>query len=174
MSWQGRGGQELVGRSPGRGLGGAVCRPWAGHGMGMCAQICMHIYGGGYDLLALLWPQLWALPLEAPLETPPCPLWSNQSMAPAGKLIATALPVPALPKLITFFCLFLLLLLINHSPVLGPGERGLRERCQPWLSWAGLALGPSTSQACLWKHPEEPGRIPAICLPTLCGPAGDH
>lgn len=108
----------------------------------------MHAYlGGGDDPLPLPWPQLWALPLEAPLEPPPCPLWSNQPMAPAGKLIATALPIPALPKLITFSCLFLLLSLINHSPVLGPGERGLRKRWQPSLGWAGPGLDPSTSRA---------------------------
>lgn len=54
--------------------------------------------------------------------------------------MVTALPDPALPKLIAFFCLFLLLSPINHSPVLGPGERGLRERevvVLAELGWAG-------------------------------------
>lgn len=101
--------------------------------------------------MALLWFKVWTLRLEATSEPPPCPLWSNQPMASVGKLLATVLLVPALLKLITVFCLSLLLLLINHSPVLGPGERGLREKCQPWLSRAAPGLGPRTSQAQLWR-----------------------
>ena len=66
---------------------------------GLCAQKYMNIYGGGIAPLAWARPQLQTLPLEALLsEPPPCPLWANQPTAPAGKLIATALPGPALPS----------------------------------------------------------------------------
>lgn len=45
VSWQGRGGQELLGRSPWVG-GGRRAGPWARSGMGMGAQMCVRIYGG--------------------------------------------------------------------------------------------------------------------------------
>lgn len=103
----------------------------------MCARVQL------WDLVTL-WPggpQLASVSsLDPSFELSPYSLGSNQPKAPAGTLIATALPGHALPKLITFFCLFLLLSLINHSPVLGPGERGLRERHQPQLPWAKAGL----------------------------------
>ena len=52
--------------------------------------------------LCIRWPKYWSFSfsispsVEAPLEPPPSPLWSNQPSAPGGKLIATALP--ALPS----------------------------------------------------------------------------
>lgn len=62
-------GQELLGRSPWVGRGRCT-GPWARSGMGMCAQMCIHIYGGGVDPLASPWPQLQDLPLEALWEPP--------------------------------------------------------------------------------------------------------
>lgn len=116
-------------------------------------------------------------PASGPAPRGPVGTTFNQSTAPAGKLIATALPSPALPELITFFCLFLLLSLINHSPILGPEERGLRKRCQPWLSWAWPGLGSSTSQAWVWtgiptaSTTRRGGKTLAICLLSLYGSA---
>ena len=52
--------------------------------------------------LCIRWPKYWSFSfsispsIEAPLEPPPSPLWSNQPSAPGGKLIAMALP--ALPS----------------------------------------------------------------------------
>ena len=52
--------------------------------------------------LCIRWPEYWSFSfsispsIEAPLEPPPSPLWSNQPSAPGGKLIAMALP--ALPS----------------------------------------------------------------------------
>lgn len=80
--------------------------------------VCTGTVMGYGDLLAWV-----GLSWNPRLNYLPCPLGSNQPKAPAGKLIATSLPGHALPKLITFFCLFLLLLMINHSPDLGR-ERG--------------------------------------------------
>lgn len=69
VSWQGRGGQELLGRSPWAG-GGRCAGPGARSGMGMGAQMCMRIYGGGVDTLASPWPQLLDLSPEALPEPP--------------------------------------------------------------------------------------------------------
>lgn len=86
--------------------------------------VCTCTVMGYGDFSGLGGPQLASVSfLEPPSELSPCPLGSNQPKAPAGKLIATSLPGHALPKLITFFFLFLLLLMINHSPDLGR-ERG--------------------------------------------------
>lgn len=105
----------------------------------MSTDVCTCTIMGYDDPLAwvgLSWPVSF---LEPPPELSPCPLGSNQPKAPAGNRIATALPGHALPKLITFFCLFLLLLMINHSPDLGR-ERGLSERHQPQPPWARAGL----------------------------------
>lgn len=69
VSWQGRGGQELLGRSLWVG-GGRCADPWTRSGMGMGTQMYMHIYGGGLDPLASPWPQLLDLFLEALPEPP--------------------------------------------------------------------------------------------------------
>lgn len=97
-----------------------------------------------HDLLA--WVGLrQSLISEAPIRTTfPCPLGSNQPKAPAGKLIATALPGPALPKLITFFCLFLLLSLINHNPVSRPEERGLSKPVLGLSTFGATPVAPTT------------------------------
>ena len=52
--------------------------------------------------LCITWPEYWSFSfsispsIEAPLEPPPSPLWSNQPSSPGGKLIALARP--ALPS----------------------------------------------------------------------------
>ena len=52
--------------------------------------------------LCITWPEYWSFSfsispsIEAPLEPPPSPLWSNQPSSPGGKLIAMARP--ALPS----------------------------------------------------------------------------
>lgn len=95
VSWQGRGGQELLSRS--RWVGWGRCTaPWARSGMGMCA----HIYGGGIALLDFPWPQLQDQPLEAPLE----PL-SKLANSPSRKADchSPALPCPSQADYIFLF-----------------------------------------------------------------------
>ena len=150
-------------------------------GLGMewaCEHRCACIFMGAQ---LTLWPHHGPSCRPCPWRprggTTSLPPLVQSAGGPWGKLIATALPRPALPKLITFFCMFLLLSLINHNPILGPGKRGL-QREMPALA----TPGPGTSQAQLWRGfpavsttcrgaREDPSCL-SVCLPSLHGPNG--